>query len=511
MSALATTSTVTAATPSTPGVLRSWLDVPLGWVFSQLGGVALSSFPAYAAMLHSPLLGPGSRGWLAGARARASFFNARRNVPAYRKFLESHGQPSPRRFADIPVMTKDGYIKKYPLEETLQGGRLPLRGAVIDESSGSTGKPSNWVRGDVERAATRKLIQFAARATIGRDPFILVNAFALGPWATGMNVSMAMVDACVVKSVGPDVAKIVNTLELFGPRYRYVISGYPPFMKVLVDTAGIDWEKYSITAIVGGEGMSEPLRAHLQTAFDKVISSFGASDLEINLALESDWSAAVRHAMLDRPELVERLTGRRDVLPMVFQYDPTQVYMENGPEDHVLFTLCRLENVSPRIRYDLADRGRLRRWSEVAAACEALGVKGLPPAETKLPVLLHWGREEHAVAFFGCKITPDHVQNAILRVPSLAGAAAEYALRVFEDERADKRLEIVIELAEGAASPPATAQQELFDRLAESNQDFRESRRMIPAHLAPFLTIEPAGKSRLTGQDVRVKKRYVLS
>ena len=490
--------------------LRPWLDVPMGYLISQLGGAAISSFPAYVAMLHSPLLTPTSRGWMAGVRARASFLNARRHVPAYRHFLEAQGQPNPRRFSDIPIMTKGAYIKKYKLEETLQGGKLPLRGAVIDESSGSTGAPSNWVRGDVERAATRKLIQFAARGTMGAAPFILINAFALGPWATGLNVSMAMVDACVVKSVGPDVSKIVNTLELLGPGYRYVITGYPPFLKVLVDTAKVDWEKYSITAIVGGEGMSEPLRAHLCRAFDKVVSSFGASDLEINLALESDWSAGVRRAMLDRPELVEALTGRRDVLPMVFQYDPTQVYMENGPEDHVLFTLCRLENVSPRIRYDLADRGRLRSFAEVTEVCEAMGVTGLPPAQLRLPVLFHWGREEHAVAFYGCKITPDHVQAALMNVPSLAGVVAEYALRVYEDENADKRLEVIVELKPDVATPPESARQELFDRLADGNQDFRESRRMVPAHLAPALTIEPAGKSRLTGQDSRLKKRYVL-
>jgi phenylacetate-CoA ligase len=507
------TGTALATTTGTASdtVLRGWLDTPIGWTLSQLGGVAISSFPAYVAMLHSPFLSSGSRGWIAGVRARAAFHNARRRVPAYKKFLEAKGVPSPRRFADIPVMTKDAYIKKYSLEDTLQGGKMPLRGAVIDESSGSTGMPSNWVRGDVERAATRKLIQFAARATLGREPFVLINAFALGPWATGMNVSMAMVDACVVKSVGPDVSKIVNTLELLGPKYKYVLSGYPPFMKVLVDTAKIDWEKYSITAIVGGEGMSEPLRAHLGRAFDKVISSFGASDLEINLALESDWSTALRKAMLDRPELVEKLTGRRDVLPMAFQYDPTQVYMENGPDDHVLFTLCRLENVSPRIRYDLADRGRLRPWAEVAGICESLGVKGLPRADLRLPVLLHWGREEHAVAFYGCKITPDHVQSAIMNVPTLAGAVAEYALRVYEDEKADKRLEVILELKADAPAPPDTTRQELFDRLAEGNQDFRESRRMIPEHLAPMLTIEPPGKSRLAGQDARLKKRYVLT
>jgi phenylacetate-CoA ligase len=40
----------------------------------------------------------------------------------------------------------------------------------------------------------------------------------------------------VLKSNGPDVAKIEKTLRLFGPRYRYLICGYPSFLKRLVDS-----------------------------------------------------------------------------------------------------------------------------------------------------------------------------------------------------------------------------------------------------------------------------------
>jgi len=435
------------------------------------------------------------------------FWRARARVPAYRAFLEERGALRPRRFADVPIMSKDNYIKRHSIEALCQGGRIPPYGVVIDESSGSTGTPTSWVRGAVERASTRKLIQFLARGTLGAETFVLVNAFALGPWATGMNVSMAMADACVVKSVGPDITKVVHTLELLGPRYRYVVCGYPPFLKVLVDSAKLDWERYDVTAIVGGEGMSEPLRDHLLRAFRVVISSFGASDLEINLALETDWSRAVRRILIDRPELLEKLIGRSDVVPMVFQYDPLQVLVENGPDDHLLFTLCRLQNVSPRIRYDLHDRGRALSQTEVAAALPS--APSLPPAP-RLPVLLHWGREEHAVAFYGCKITPDHVQAAILAVPELASSIAEYALRVWEDERADKRLEVIVELKPGAPRPGPGAEKDLFDRLAAGNQDFGESRRMVPPHLAPRLTIEDAGASRLSGQDIRIKKTYVL-
>ena len=60
------------------------------------------------------------------------------------------------------------------------------------------------LRGNAERTATRRLIQYSARSTFGDDSFVLLNCFALGPWATGMNVSMSLVDRCVLKSIGPD-------------------------------------------------------------------------------------------------------------------------------------------------------------------------------------------------------------------------------------------------------------------------------------------------------------------
>ena len=67
------------------------------------------------------------------------------------------------------------------------------------------------------------------------------------------------------------------TLKLFGPKYKYVIAGYPPFLKSMVDTADFDWAAYDVSAVVGGESMSEPLRAALNKRFRKTISGSCAS------------------------------------------------------------------------------------------------------------------------------------------------------------------------------------------------------------------------------------------
>lgn len=187
----------------------------------------------------------------------------------------------------------------------------------------------------------------------------MLNAFALGPWATGMTVSAALGERYFVKSIGPDLGKLAATLKLLGGRRPFLICGYPPFLKLLCDHAELDWSSYEIYAVVGGEGMSEPLRAALERCFVRVISSFGASDLEINIAAENETTIAVRRALIDNPALSRDLFGTRDPPPMVFQYDPLDYYLETAG-DELLVTVNRLSCVSPRVRYNLRDRARVR-------------------------------------------------------------------------------------------------------------------------------------------------------
>jgi phenylacetate-CoA ligase len=483
-------------------------DPIAGRALSRLGDVALSSWGAYRA-LFAPVFSTKTRDWVARTRASAAFFNARRTVPAYQEFLREHGAFDVERFEDVPPMDKAGYIKRWPLEQVCQGGRLPLHGAVIDESSGSSGQASNWVRGPSERAAARRLLQFATRAAFGDEPFVLLNAFALGPWATGMNVSMSLVDLCVLKSIGPDAAKVIGTLALLGPKYKYVITGYPPFLKGLVDTAAIDWSAYDVCAVVGGEGMSQPLRAALNRRFRKTISSFGASDLEINIAVETDFTIALRDALASNASLADALYGR-EPLPMVFQYDPLNYYIESDADRNLLVTINRLENVSPRIRYNIRDRGVVLPAREVVTTAARLGVD-LPAPLVDLPLLFHWGRQDNAVGFYGCKITPEDIQHVILRVGALGERVTNFALHPYEDTDANKRVEIWFELAADADLPDTERLREaVLTELAAVNQDFRESIKMVPADRRPAVKVFRQGQSPIPSQDVRLKRQYIL-
>ena len=128
-----------------------------------------------------------------------------------------------------------------------------------------------------------------------------------------------------------------------------------------------------------------------------------------------------------------------------------------------------------------------------------------------MPLSLHWARQASAVAFYGCKITPEDLQNVILRVPELGARVENYALHPFEDAAANKRLELWLELAASATLEGSAAlEAAVLEELGRINQDFRESIRMVPEGCRPSLKLFPFGQSPISGQDIRIKRRYIV-
>jgi phenylacetate-CoA ligase len=453
--------------------------------------------------------------WLAVERAR-------KQVPAYRRLLSEHGDARVRLrglvpdFSTLPTTDKESYILRFSTEERCRHGRIPTRGVVIDESSGTSGTATNWVRGPEERTDVHKLLQLDLRQVFGPEPLFVVNAFALGPWATGMAVSMATVDVAILKSLGPDIGKIESTLRHFGPRYRYLILGYPPFLKQLVDEARIDWSEYDCSAVVGGEGMSEALRNYLLRSFQSLYSSFGAADLEINIAAESDFTIALRRLLAERPELGRALDLRaRASLPMVFQYNPLDYVIETNEAGELVISICRAQTTAPKLRYNIHDLGCVVRFRDVERALAELGLRPADLAERHLdlPLVFHYGRSDATVAFYGANVAPADVQEVVYSLPELADRVRSLALLLGEDGTANETLAFAFELAAGA-EPPADVEPtraRFLDRLKQVNQDYREVARFVPPGKEPTLEFHEPGQGPFAGYDIRLKHRYVQS
>ena len=444
--------------------------------------------------------------------AWSRFRSARIAVPAYRQFLRDQQCSDARSLVDVPCMDKANYVARYSLAARCLHGVLPTDGLLIDESSGSSGTPTNWVRGRAERAANGHTIRRGLQHRLGEQPFFFLNAFALGPWATGVNLTLSMSNWCRIKSVGPDVTKIVNTLREFGPEHHYVIAGYPPFLKQVVDRADIDWRAYHVSMVFGGEAMSESMRRYLEAhGVQAIYGSYGASDLELNIAAETPLTIALRRLLESRPALAVRVLEHPGAMPMIFQFNPAEFFIERTAGGELAVTICRPHYTAPKVRYNIHDLGHVLRFPALRAllAEEGLTPDDLEAGALDLPLLLHYGRSDASVAFYGCKIPPADVQEAIFRVPTLATDVDAFQLQVHEDDAGDKRLVVALEVAQPETCDAVLLGKVFFDALAVVNQDFRESRRMVPAGKAPVLAFHATGSGPFAGADIRVKRAYI--
>jgi phenylacetate-CoA ligase len=452
--------------------------------------------------------------WVGGLRAEAVYLKARRRCPAYRRLLEESGHRDVGRWslAGLPVMTKENYVKKYGIEERCYDGKIPAAGVVIDESSGSSGVPNNWVRSAEEREDVRRILQLNYQLIYRDSGCILLNCFALGPWATGMNVSMSLVDVGILKSVGPDQQKLENTLELFGTGYRYLVFGYPPFVKSFVDTTRLDLARYRMDLVVGGEGISEAVRTHLLRYFKTVISSYGASDLEINIGVETELTINLRRMCMEDGELSRELFGR-ETPPMIFQYNPVDYIVENNEEGELLFTIGRQTSAAPKIRYNLRDVGGTIKYKQLERLLAARGVnvEDLAKRRSSFPLLYVYGRSDLTVPFYGAKLYPSDVEEVIHAHPLLAREVHSFQLTSYEDERMNRRLKVRLETVKGASGdfPPQEELRDIFfDGLCRFNQDFREVTRMFTRDCVET-EVHAFESGPFSGRDIRVKNKYV--
>lgn len=477
---------------------------------------------------HKILLAPGIEPlrWRLGRwRAARTFELAVRRVPAYRAFLAEQGASDRLDLSDgvahaleqVPPMDKASYIKRWSVAERSLGGRLPRRGVVVDESSGSSGTPTSWVRGPDERLATRMLLQVGFSRTakdLRRQPFVL-NAFSLGAWATGMNVTSSLTAITMIKSVGPDREKIIATMREFGPDYTYIVMGYPPFLKALFDDPRLEWGRYDVVAAFGGEGISEGMRRRILAHTHRVFGSYGASDLEINIALETDFTIALRQAIDADPALARELTKREEygTLPMIFQFNPYDYLIESTPDGELLVTITRKQNINPRIRYNIHDRGHVMRLRDLRPVLRRTGHTDVERERfLDLPLLFLYGRSDMSIDYNGAVLAPDTVRDVVNTDPELARLVESHRLIAFEDSDGDRQLHLALQLVPDAEVMPAQRDAWLAwvpDELRRLNGDFRNAVCTAPPHTWPTIAFYPYRTGPFTSDGAKLKNEYV--
>jgi phenylacetate-coenzyme A ligase PaaK-like adenylate-forming protein len=512
-----TSITVTAAATAarTIGSLIAGL---LALAVVRLAAATVGRRPGGLAVLSRYGAGTAARAGLAAAVLTAA--RARRRVPAYRAAtaglrpgraalsagtLEAY-------LAALPVLDKASYVDVSTLPDRCTGGRLPERGVEIDESSGSSGRPYQWVRSRAELDQVERGLAVQARYLLGgrrHRRVVVLNCFSMGAWATGQSVTGALRRLGAVKSCGPDTGKALAAIELLGPDACYVVCGYPPFLDALLAAAaeqGLDLSGHELWGFVGGESMSEVLRARLERTFTRVLSAYGASDLDIGVAGETGFAVAVRQAAAADPDFAEALFGRTGRLPMVFQYDPSTYHVESGGE--LVVTVTR-RLLSPRVRYTVHDDGGSLDFRTVLAAAAACGVTLPVRGAARLPLLFVAGRADSTLSYLGANLYPEDVDAAL---GALAERRPELGLGAFCLELAETGDGTAVPVVHVEADPDGAEpiRAALAGWLVGHNRDWAAAAAEDPRALSFDVRPVPRGTGVFAVNASRIKRRYVL-
>ncbi|MGL5063187.1 MAG: phenylacetate--CoA ligase family protein [Microcoleus sp.] len=211
------------------------------------------------------------------ASLHALFQSVAATVPAYRDFLAAFNiNPAAIKtfedFQKLPLITKENYLRRYPLPQLCRHGKLESCD-FIAVSSGSTGNPTFWPRfiGDELQIATRFEQIFHDSFYADTRRTLAVICFALGTWVGGMYTA----NCCrylaskgypvTVVTPGNNKTEILRVVRELGEHFEQVVLlGYPPFIKDAIDSgiaAGVEWQKYRIKMVFAGEVFSEEWRS----------------------------------------------------------------------------------------------------------------------------------------------------------------------------------------------------------------------------------------------------------
>ncbi|MFH1440847.1 MAG: phenylacetate--CoA ligase family protein [Candidatus Omnitrophota bacterium] len=457
-------------------------------------------------------------------RAFKEFLIAYKYVPAYKDFLARSGwccelTDSNEVFKSLPVTDKANYILPFSTEDRCLNKKFLYEGVVIDESSGSTGIPYNWVRSQREREIVKNVIGIYLRYCYGGEKFIILNTFSMGAWATGFNMALSAQALGVVKSTGPDVDKILRTLKFFGNKYPYILNGYPPFLKYLFDEGkkeGFNWSDYTIHCIVGGEGMSEGLRDYLLKDAKTVYSGYGASDLEIGIGGENPLTVMIRKLCLQDAALRKTLFGEDHRLPMLFQYNPLDHFIEIIQRE-IVVTISKPWTLSPRIRYNIKDEGGMITFDEMKEKLKSHNID-LLELERKcnyprwyLPFLFVYGRKDSTISVMGANIYPEDIENIIYLDSFLANSINSFSLSLEEDAQGNPRPCFEFELLDikQKTEVEKNLQSMLSPELAKLSLDYKKAKEEYPQAVEPLIRTFGMHEGPFKDNQSRIKKRYI--
>lgn len=396
-------------------------------------------------------------------------------VPAYQDFLaKKNFDPKSvkdiSQFKNIPKVSKDNYLRKYPLEKLCWDGQFASRQWVISSTSGSTGEPFYFPRSDLQDKyyAVTAEIYLLENFQIDRKKTLYVDAFAMGAWIGGVFTYEAVNRIAKkgyplsVITPGINKAEVINSVRRLGPKFDQVIIGcYPPILKDIIDLGieeGLDWAKYNLGVVFSAEGFSEEFRdyiidkAGLANPFTSTLNHYGTVDLG-TMSHETSLSILMRRQAVNNRALFESLFPEDHKQPTFTQYLPEMFYFEEDKGQ----LLCSSYSGLPLVRYDLKDNGGVLTFSQAEKKYEnhsldlrnEAKIAGLSKNIWNLPFVYLYERGDFSVTLVGGNIYPEEIRKALLDKRLHQSLTGKFSMEITHNKKMDSKLVIHAELRKG--------------------------------------------------------------
>ncbi len=392
------------------------------------------------------------------------FRHAAAGVPAYKDFLRKH-KINPDKiltfedFKKIPPTNKPDYISAYSLQELSWDGTL-AHSPYISSSSGSTGIPFYWPRGNYQNKIVGKIFQniFEKIFYTKEGSTLFVNLFALGTWIAGLefyNGAKYVADTGnAINIVTPGIEKKValDAIVRLGPLYdRIVLAGYPPFVKDVIDsgfTVGIDWSKYNVYLLTGGEAFSELWRNHVHRklgapeASQKIINIYGMAETGV-VGHETPLTILLRKNLQTLGTIYQPSTPGTGA-PALYAYNPLVRFFEVGDDQSLLLTS---RAGLPLIRYNTRDQGGLISSKEIRAMATVVPATRECLSAWRTPVVYLHGRKDLSLSFYALNVYIENIKHCFESYAEAKSFSGLFTMRVANSRNFDQQFHIVAELA----------------------------------------------------------------
>lgn len=434
----------------------------------------------------------------------------------YRKVLRSKGSVprvivTAEDFLQLPIFDKKNYLPRHSLLEDVWEDQVP---PMAYASSGSSGKPTYWFRGDAQEAMGADIHENIFKNIFGikpRDKTLVIICFSMGVWVAGGFTASCCREIArrgynlTVITPGLEKGDGCAILRDLAPQYTNVIlAGYPPFVgDILHEAVKLDIRiPRQLKIVCAGDKFSEDWRQAMMKIVgmkrddhSAIISVYGSADATV-MGYETPLTIFLRRAALKHKDFSQRLFGDARVQPALLQYDPSHIFIEEQGGELVVTAKTAL----PLIRYNIHDTGRVLMFSQVEAMLKDYELL----KEARASGLLEWrqpfitllGRTDVALTYYSLNIYPEHLKSALEDSKVRRYLSGSFVAYNPHRAHAGQKICVICETEQGVKSSRRIVTEvtkALQGTLVKLNSEYRKASLIFGQKSIPQVSLAPYG------------------